>query len=151
MNAFKNVDDVLDFAIAGEEEAAKFYYHLGDVVEKPWMKELFLSFAKEEEKHKARLLDVKAGKALIASGQKVMDLKIGDYLVDVEAVPGISFQDALIVAMKKEKKAFKLYTDLAAATDNPTLKETFLALAQEEAKHKLYFEVQYDDIVLTEN
>ena len=52
----------------------------------------------------------------------------------------MNFQDALVVAMKKEKKAFKLYTDLANATEDQGLKNTFLALAQEEAKHKLRIE-----------
>ena len=31
------------------------------------------------------------------------------------------------------------------------LKQTFLGLAQEEAKHKLRFEVEYDDVILAEN
>ena len=37
------------------------------------------------------------------------------------------------------------------ATDDGNLRETFLALAQEEAKHKLRFELEYDDYVLKEN
>ena len=55
------------------------------------------------------------------------------------------------MAMKAEKAAFKLYTDLAAATDDDGLKQIFLDLAQEEAKHKLRFELEYDDSILTEN
>ena len=35
--------------------------------------------------------------------------------------------------------------------DDAGLQETFLGLAQEEAKHKLRFEVEYDEFVLTEN
>ena len=53
--------------------------------------------------------------------------------------------------MKKEKAAFRLYSDLAAKTDDANRKETMLGLAQEEAKHKLRFEVEYDEFVLTEN
>jgi rubrerythrin len=53
--------------------------------------------------------------------------------------------------MKKEKEAFRLYTTLADFTDDPILKDTFHGLAQEEAKHKLRFEVEYDDNILTEN
>jgi len=83
--------------------------------------------------------------------KKVMDLKIGDYLIDVETGPNLDYQEALIVAMKKEKAAFKLYTDLAAVTDYENLRSTFLLLAQEEAKHKLRFEVEYDDYVLSDN
>jgi rubrerythrin len=52
--------------------------------------------------------------------------------------------------MQKEKKAYLLYMDLAASTDNPDIQNLFNKLAMEEAKHKLYFETQYDDLVLTE-
>ena len=31
------------------------------------------------------------------------------------------------------------------------LKSLFLRLAQEEAKHKLHFEIEYDEHILTEN
>lgn len=107
-------------------------------------------FAQEEAKHKAKLEAIKAGGTFKASTQQVADLKIADYQVDVEASPGMDYKDALAVAMKKEKAAFKLYTDLAASAADENVKATFLALAQEEARHKLRFEVEYDDL-LTEN
>ena len=59
----------------------------------------------------------------------------------------MDYQEALQVAMHKEKKAFLLYTDLAGAVEDAGLKNTFLALAQEEAKHKLRFEIEYDDLL----
>ena len=43
------------------------------------------------------------------------------------------------------------YSDLAAATEDDSVRTTLLALAQEEAKHKLRFEIEYDEHVLTEN
>ena len=63
----------------------------------------------------------------------------------------MDYQDALILAMKREKAAFRLYTDLAAATDDADLKSTFEALAQEEARHKLKIEIEYDDRILQDN
>jgi len=83
--------------------------------------------------------------------KKILDLKIGDYLVDTEPGPNLDVQQALILAMKQEKAAFRLYTDLAAAAPDEELRGLLLALAQEEAKHKLRFEVEYDDRILTEN
>ena len=53
--------------------------------------------------------------------------------------------------MKKEKAAFRLYTDLSKATDNVELSKLFLALAKEEARHKLRFELEYDEHYLPEN
>lgn len=79
------------------------------------------------------------------------DLKISDYVVNVKPTPEMTYEEALIVAMKKEKAAFKLYTNLAAKAPNENLKDVFLSLATEESKHKLRFEVEYDDYVLREN
>jgi rubrerythrin len=53
--------------------------------------------------------------------------------------------------MKQEKAAFRLYTDLAASTDDDAVRDLFLGLAQEEAKHKLRFEVEYDEDFLRHN
>ena len=83
--------------------------------------------------------------------ENVADLKIADYVVNVKASPNMSYQDALVVAMNKEKAAFRLYTSLAERASDAGLKELFNALAQEESKHKLRFEVEYDDFVLREN
>ncbi len=151
MQQWKSVDEILDFAIGQEEQAAEFYTELAGRMDRPWMSEIFKEFAKEEMGHKRKLLEVKAGKRLMAAEQKVLDLKIGDYLVDVEPTDHMDYQQALVVAMKKEKKAFRMYNDLAGATDDANLKTLFLSLAQEEAKHKLRFEIEYDDFVMTEN
>ena len=151
MEQWKSVDEILNFAISQEEGAYRFYTDLAGRMERPWMSKIFREFAKEEMGHKRKLQDVKAGKKLIPAEQKVLDLKIGDYLVEAEISPTMDYQDALIVAMKKEKKAFKMYMDLSEATDDANVKATFISLAQEEAKHKLRFEIEYDDYVLTEN
>jgi rubrerythrin len=63
----------------------------------------------------------------------------------VEAAPDMDYQQALILAMKKEKASFKLYNDLAAQTDDANVKSTMLIMAQEEAKHKMRLEIEYDD------
>ena len=150
---FATVDDILDFAIKGEEEAAAFYGDLAKRVDKPWMKDVFAGFAREEEGHKAKLLGVKKGKTLAPAKDKVKDLKIGDYLVDVDTgdPATLDYQQALVIAMKKEKAAFKLYIDLASKATDAGLRELLTGLAEEEAKHKLRFEIEYDEFVLKDN
>ena len=69
----------------------------------------------------------------------------------MEADKNISYQDALIVAMKRERAAFKLYSDLAEKVSEEELRQVFLGLAKEEAKHKLFFESEYDERVLGDN
>jgi rubrerythrin len=115
------------------------------------MKDLLMEFSQEEARHKAKLLAVKEGQKLLSAEQKIADLKISDYLVEVEVSDDIDIQDALILAMQREKAAFRLYNDLAARVDDAELRELFLGLAQEEAKHKLYFETEYDERMLRDN
>lgn len=152
-DTFGSVNELLDFAIGKEEEANEFYMSLAGRVENPSMKNLFKVFAGEELKHKAKLEAVKGGKKLLSAEQKVQNLKIADYLakVEPEADEVLDYQKALIIAMQREKASFKLYTDLAAITDSSELRDLLLGLAQEEAKHKLYFEREYDEHILSEN
>ncbi len=149
--ATQNVDEILDFAINREQEAHDFYAGLAEKAQGQAMKATFAQFAKEELGHKKKLEGIKAGKGLLPVATKVIDLKIGDYLVDVEPGAELDYQQTLILAMKREKAAFRLYTDLAAVAEDSELKATFLGLAQEEAKHKLRFEIEYDENILTEN
>ena len=148
--ALDTVDKILDFAIRNEEHAASFYTSLAGRKGLEHMKDVFLAFAEEEKGHKAKLLAIKGGKRMVPAERRVLDLGIGDYLEEVDAFGELDYQKALILAMKAEKAAFKVYQGLAAATDDPALKATLLGLAQEEAKHKLRFEIEYDDKFLTE-
>ena len=152
MKEFNNIIDILDFAIKEEQRAADLYAGLASRSRNKEIQQVFEQFSKEELGHKKKLESIKDGGAMVRSDQKVQDLKIGDYLLDVDTErDDLSYQETLIVAMKEEKAAFRLYSDLASRTDDPSLRETFLMLAQEEAKHKLRFEIEYDDYVLTEN
>ncbi|MDP8238778.1 MAG: ferritin family protein [Candidatus Hatepunaea meridiana] len=144
---FEIVEEVIDFAIKREEEAYDFYIDLAAKMDRPSMSAVFEDFAREELGHKAKLIAIKESEFDAPFLKETVDLKIGDYLVDVEPSPGMDFQQALIVAMKQEKAAYKLYTDLAAEVTYENLRDTLLLLAQEEAKHKLRFEIEYDEII----
>jgi rubrerythrin len=149
--ASNTVDKILDFAIEKEQEAADLYTDLAGRMDRPAMKQVFLGFAGEEQGHKARLIEIKHGKLLVSAERKVADLKIGDHLMAVDLKKDMTYQEALIFAMKAEKVSFKLYSDLAAASDNPGVRSIFVSLANEEARHKLRFELEYDEVILKEN
>jgi rubrerythrin len=150
MDKFGSVDEALDFAIEREQKAHDFYTHWANETSNIGMRQLFQQFATEELGHKAKLEAIKKDGQLAPDKKQVLDLKIGDYLVDVEPSAEIDYQSALILAMKREKAAFRFYSDLAAAATDGNLRSTFLGLAQEEAKHKLRFELEYDENILTE-
>jgi rubrerythrin len=148
---FESVDQILDFAIEKEEDAAQFYTDLAAKMDKPHMKKVFVDFALEEKSHKAKLQLVKSGQLQLSKPEEIMNLKLAEVVSDVDLEGDFDYQKALIAAMKNEKASYKLYTDLAGLADDETTKNTFLNLAQEEAKHKLRFEIEYDEEILTEN
>ena len=150
MDTFESFIAVLDFAIDKEIEANQFYVDLAKQMKNPAMSKVFETFAKEELGHKAKLEAIKQGKE-IQPVKNITDMKIAEYTVDVKTAPDMSYQDALILAMKKEKAAYRLYLDLADQVENEDQKALFLSLAQEEAKHKLRFEIEYDDVMLNQN
>jgi rubrerythrin len=151
MEKATSVDAILDFAVEREEESYQFYTNLARVVERAEMGKVFERFAREELGHKEKLLGIKSGKIMMPAARKIADLKIADYVVDVQIGADMDYQHALIIEMKKEKAAFRLYTNLANIVDDSNLSSVFQALAQEEAKHKLRFEIEYDDNILSEN
>ena len=152
MEQWNSVEDVLDYAIQREQDAVDLYTSLAQTAEHPHMRTVFEGFAAEEQAHKSRLIAIKdKGLLTMAPSKKVTDLKIGDYLVAEEPTGDLDYQGALILAMKKEKAAYKLYADLAAIAESESLTHVFLRLAQEEARHKLRFEIEYDERILVEN
>jgi rubrerythrin len=151
MKNFNSIDEILDFAINAEQEAVDFYTNLSARSKNEEMKKVFVEFAGEEMKHKMKLLEVKENRSYRMPEGKVRDLKISDYVVDVKPTSTMDYPDALVLAMKKEKDAFRLYLMLSEETTDPAMKNLFLSLAQEESRHKLRFELEYDDFILREN
>jgi rubrerythrin len=151
MNTWSSVDDILRYAIAQEEEAADLYRTLAAQTHKPEMRQVYEGFALEEEGHKAKLMAIQREKLFRPATSQAVDMQMADYLVEPDPNSDMNYQDALILAMKKEKAAFRLYSDLAEQTASSELKATLFSLAQEEAKHKLRFEIEYDDAVQPAN
>ncbi|MHC4743448.1 MAG: ferritin family protein [Planctomycetota bacterium] len=144
-----SVDEILDFAIAAEKAANRFYLDLAAKMENEATKKAFEEFAEQEDNHRVLLEGVKHGKAI--EPVEVADMKISDYVVDVEPHTDMDYQEAITLAMKREKAAFAMYTRLAESAHTEEIRQTFQMLAQEEARHKLYFETEYDRVILKEN
>ncbi|HIJ51680.1 MAG TPA: ferritin family protein [Planctomycetes bacterium] len=147
MVEFESDDEILDLAIAREEDANKFYLALAARAQTAEMRKVFEDLAGEEIEHKARLeLEViKSGRVVTATEE----LDIGD-----EGAIGITdsdidmdYKDMLLMAMQKEESSFRLYVDLSARVTSEDARETLLSLAEEEVKHKLRFEIEYDNLM----
>ena len=144
----KKFDDMLHFAIEREIESVHFYTEASQKVKHSGMKELFLDFVQQEKKHKQKLEDVRKGKIRLIHIREIPDLKISDYLVESELSPEASYADILRIAMKREERSVKLYTNLKEKNTDQTLIHLFAFLIQEESKHKYALEKLYDDEVL---
>jgi rubrerythrin len=56
----------------------------------------------------------------------------------------MDYKDMLMLGIEKEEASFRTYVNLAPSVHDQESREVLLALAQEEVKHKLRFETEYD-------
>ena len=145
----KQYEEIIKFAIDKEIAAFNFYTRASQVAKYSGGRELFIDFSKEEEKHRKLLEEITVEKiAQLPMEKTVPDLKISDYMVDVEFKPDLSYADILRVAMKMEERSLKLYNDLKEFHKDKELNKLFTFLAQQEAKHKYGLEKKYDEDIL---
>lgn len=142
---FESFEEIMIYAIDKEKEAAAFYEEASRQEKFSGAKETFQSFAKEERKHQDMLENFSEESIEYYKIEKIPDLKRSDYLVDMEYEPGMGYSDVLRLAMKREEKAVKFYTDYSEKAGKQEHKKLFQILAQEESKHKLKLETLLDD------
>jgi rubrerythrin len=146
---FETFDQVMDFAIDREVDARLFYLRLAHMSEDAALCELLESLADQELDHQKKLARVKQRQFKMLDGDMpLLDLGIADEAPDIEAYADMSLSEALVLAMNKEKYAYRMYLELSQKTDNPELKVLFSALANEEANHKVGLEIKFDDHLL---
>jgi len=148
---FQNFAEVVKFAIAREEDAIDAYGGMAQKATHPGLKQLLLELEEEEKNHKKLLEDITPDKIAALKPEKIIDLKISDYLVEEPPGPEMNFQDLLIFAAKKEQKAVELYGYMADSTDDADLKKLFAFMVEQEKAHKFKLEVKYEEHVLEED
>jgi rubrerythrin len=148
---FRGFEDIIQFAIQREEEAAKGYGDMLKIAADEAAKKLLRDLEEEEIHHKRVLQGVTTVKVEASATKDVKDLKISDYLVEEPLGPEMNFQDLLVFAAKKEKKAVELYTDLAKRSKTKEQKKLLEFLAKQEKTHKLRLELEYEKHVLWED
>ena len=143
---FNSKEDILDFAIAKEEEAAKFYSDLAKKPVSEGVKEFFEDFAQMETGHKKTLEEIKKGNVRLKN-EVIQGLSIAEIAEEAQINENTTFIDALVFAMKREHEAYRLYVELAAAAETEEILDIFVLLAQQEARHRLWFETEYKNAV----
>jgi rubrerythrin len=143
--------EIIDFAIEREQEAVEFYQDLQKKVKFQAQQEMLKELEEMEKGHIRILTNIVQEGKINERERQVEDLHISDYIVPVEPSANMSYQEILIVAMKREEASKLLYTNMASTIQDEDLRKIFRRLASEEAGHKLKFEKLYDDEVLKEN
>jgi rubrerythrin len=148
----KTFEEVVEFAIREETKAYVSYMALAGQAKHPWTRKAFEEFAAEEVAHIDGLVEMKRAGHPSIKPENVPDPRIDEYLT-AEVLPreDMDTREAYILAIRAEEAAVNLFRDLAAKAVVTEIQEFLLALAQEEAKHKLKLETEYEDRVLDQN
>ena len=142
----KTYQRILEDAIAGENEAQEFYLAIAEKTENSFLKDMFLTFSKEEKKHAAILKKFQDKPAETMNFTKVPDFHVAETMETPPLTIDMKPQDAIALAMKKEQAAMEHYTQLADACTDSDQKNVFLELAAMEREHKHKMETAFVDI-----
>jgi rubrerythrin len=146
--ALSQFEEIIRFAMDKEREAVLFYEDLARKTEGPAIREALLSMANEERKHEKMLKGLTPKNIRFVEPPSQPDMKLSDYVVDVEPARDLSYQEILIIAMKREEKAYALYSDLETRAPDPATRKIFTLLKGEELRHKSILEREYEQRVL---
>jgi len=108
---------IINFAESLEDKSSKFYSALAENFDE--QKETFLAFAKESEKNKT--LIVRTYRETISDALEacfIRDLNINNYIAEAALAEGMSYPDALKMAIQLEEKASKFYSDAAERSES---------------------------------
>ncbi len=145
------IREIINFAVDKEREAIAFYEDLAGKVEDPVMKDTVLSMADEERKHEKLLMNLSPNKLQFVRDTTQPDLKLSNYLVETPFSKDSTYQELLIIAMKREEQSLALYSDLEQRASDDATRKLFTLLKGEELKHKTHLEKEYEERVLRED
>ena len=148
--AASTIEEIFSFAIDKEKEAIAFYEALAGKAENPVVKDAILKMADEERKHEKMLMNINLKKLQFVKQPSQEDMKLSDYLVETPATKDMSYPDLLVIAMKREEKAYELYLELETRAGDDASRKVFTLLKGEELKHKTSLEREYEEGVLRE-
>jgi rubrerythrin len=137
-------DEILEMAVAREVDSSRFYLALAARVKNTGIQRLFEKLAAEELEHKAKIeLEI------MKTGRVVRDDKslagFHDQQPDYSpTLTDMSYKDVLLIGVQKEEASIQLYVDMAEMTSDTHSKEILIALARQEAEHKMRFQKALD-------
>ena len=145
MGDMTTIREVLEFAIAREAEAVHYYLKMAQQANNSSTVQFFEELVSEELEHKS-LLELELMKEGIVTksvGVVQETFEKDNINKPAQTAKQMDYAEAVNMAIRKERRSFKLYVRLAGLVEDDTLRETLVSLAEEEAKHLVTLEEHY--------
>ena len=146
---FESIPDILKFSISKEQASIQFYRDLLRHLSDPTTQSLFEVLIQKEQEHvEALQFEIeKLGLTVDTDTGKIDSTFLWDERLETDGpLPHMSFVDTLLLAIQKERAAFRLYAKLLATVKDEELGEVLMELAEEEMRHVLQLEREYEAI-----
>jgi len=147
---FTSVLDILKFSISKEQASVRFFQDLASKAEDPMTRSLLEVLVQKEQEHVAELEFEMEKLGCAVDSSKIQNDTIfrwDERLDEDEAVRDMNFVQALVLAIQKERAAFRLYIQIMTTVKDQELSAVLMELAEEEMRHVIELEQQYEAIV----
>ena len=147
----EKLDEIIEYAIEKERAANALYLEAAGRAKQPSSRRMLTEMAESELAHAEALEALDPSKLPPMPAAPGEDLRIAEFLKDVDLGPDADFQTVLIYAMKREENSRDFYQTMADGQDDPKIKQLFALLSEQELGHKRALEKVYDDEILRWN
>jgi len=147
----KSLQEVMEYAIAKEQVARSMYEAAAEEVKSATARRVLEELAEAETGHEKALRGMDLSHIPERTPANIKDLRIAEFLEDVDLDEDADLQTVLVYAIKREEKSRDFYQAMAETCQEAEGKKLFLTLAAQEQAHKHRLEALYDDEILSEN
>jgi len=142
------LSELWDTAIYKEIASQSLYIEAQRETDDPAARAMLAELAAEELKHADTLRKLKEADWRPSDWNRatLTDLRLSDYLSGPDTLEGAGLQEVLIFAMKREQQSVAFYSQMMGALRYESAKMLCSRLAQEELKHKMKLELEYEKL-----
>ena len=144
----RSVQDAILHAKNHEKKIREFYSHCRDRAKVPGVRTFFSEMAEEAAAHQKLLDATEENEKTRMVPPDIDDFRLSDFMVDVAFSPEMTYQEALVMAMKTEDKVHAFYEFWQIRCGCKRISGLFAHLAAEALKHKKKLEAIYDSEIL---
>jgi len=143
MTEEQTVCEAIRLAIRREQEAYNFLMAMNGCVKSPGIRFLLEDLAREELEHKDKLELELMKLGDVVRSEEIQGEAQNPYYIETDECVDMDYAELLRFCMGKEDISFRLYITLSTQVHQEQTREVFIALAEEELRHKLRLEAEY--------